>query len=219
MEEQKDYRVNFFKPTTPFTRTNRNLVITLVLIWAIAVFGFQTLLRILEKPTPEKALITFERVWGNVESGVASTEEKIEFANSVLMVLGKSTLAWKPEKRAVLDNALSWAVYDLMSGDSLRSTFITEIGKIEELDTALTDLKDPAYINAKTSIIKRVAPLLNLTNYSLKAKLLPLEIKYMNLHLPELPTNPEELKKLKPEDYVYYRFNHLEEFKKENGLQ
>ena len=60
MEEQKDYRISFFKPTTPFSKTNRNLVITLVLIWAIAVFGFQILLRVMEKPTPEKTLITFD---------------------------------------------------------------------------------------------------------------------------------------------------------------
>lgn len=177
MEEQKDYRISFFKPTTPFSRTNRNLVIILVLIWAICVFGFQILLRVMEKPTPEKALITFEKVWGNVKAETASTEEKIEFANSVLMVLGKSSLAWKPEKRAVLDNALSWVVYDLMSGDSLRSTFITEVANLEKQYSELEDLKDPNWINAKASVINRVAPMLGLEAYSLQAKLLPLEIK------------------------------------------
>ncbi|MBU4486756.1 MAG: hypothetical protein KKD38_07480, partial [Candidatus Delongbacteria bacterium] len=162
MEEQKDYRISFFKPTTPFSRTNRNLVIVLVLVWAVAVFGFQILLRVLEKPTQEKTLITFEKVWGNVKAGNASQNEKIEFANSVLMVLGKTTLAAKPEKRAVLDNALSWVVYDLMSGDSLRSTFITEIENFEKQKADLAYLKDPLYINAKASIINRVAPLLGL---------------------------------------------------------
>ena len=181
MEEQKDYRISFFKPTTPFSKTNRNLVITLVLIWAIAVFGFQILLRVMEKPTPEKTLITFEKVWGNIENGSASTEEKIEFANSVLMVLGKSTLAWKPEKRAVLDNALSWAVYDLMSGDSLRSTFITEVADIEKQYAELTDLQDPNYLSAKVGIINKVAPILGLEVYSLKAKLLPLELRSADL--------------------------------------
>jgi putative solute:sodium symporter small subunit len=181
VEEQKDYRISFFKPTTPFSKTNRNLVIVLVLIWAIAVFGFQILLRVMEKPTPEKALVTFEKVWGNVKAETASTEEKIEFANSVLMVLGKSSLAWKPEKRAVLDNALSWVVYDLMSGDSLRSTFITEVANIEKQYSELTDLKDVDYLNAKASIIKRVAPMLNLKEYELKAQLLPLELRSAGL--------------------------------------
>lgn len=132
----------------------------------------------MEKPTPEKALITFEKVWGNVKDGSAVESEKIEFANSVLMVLGKSTLAAKPEKRAVLDNALSWVVYDLMSGDSLRSTFITEIENFEKQKANENlDLKDVNYLNAKTSIINRVAPLLGIETYSLKAKLLPHELK------------------------------------------
>ncbi len=200
MEEQKDYRISFFKPTTPFSKTNRNLVILLVSIWAVAVFGFQILLRVMEEPTPEKALITFEKVWGNVKAETASTEEKIEFANSVLMVLGKSTLAWKPEKRAVLDNALSWVVYDLMSGDSLRSTFITEVANIEKQYAELTDLKDPAQLRplneAKVSIIKRVAPLLGIDlrktfkrddkhEYSdfgfLRVRLIPLELRSAGL--------------------------------------
>ena len=185
MEEKKDYRISFFKPTTPFSKTNRNLVLILVSIWAIAVFGFQILLRVMEEPTPEAALITFEKVWGNVKAETASTEEKVEFANSVLMVLGKSTLAWKPEKRAILDNALSWVVYDLMSGDSLRSTFITEVAGIEKQYAELTDLKDPKqqlpWNEAKASIIQRVAPMLGLEIYSLKAKLLPLELRAASL--------------------------------------
>jgi len=177
VEDQKDYRISFFKPTTPFSRTNRNLVIVLVLIWAIGVFGFQILLRIMEKPTPEKTLTVFENVWGGIQSGSASQDEKIEFANSLLMVLGKTTLTAKPDKRAVLDNALSWIVYDLMSGDSLRSSFITEMSDFEKQKAELSDLQDPDYIKAKTSIINRVAPMLGLEAYELKAKLLPHELK------------------------------------------
>lgn len=182
MEEQKDYRISFFKPTTPFSKMNRNLVIVLVLIWAFGVFGFQILLRVMEKPTPEKTLITFEEVWGNVEAGTATEEEKVKFANSVLMVLGKSSLAWKPERRAVLDNALSWVVYDLMSADSLRHTFIDKVAGIEarRADESL-DLKDPNYINAKVEIIEIVAPILGIENYSLKAKLIPLELRSADL--------------------------------------
>ena len=90
--EEKDYRMSFFKPTTAFSRTNRNLVLTLIIIWAIAIFGFHILLRVIEKPTPEPSLkAVFEKVWNNVQSGNATVEEKIEFAGSVLSVLGKST--------------------------------------------------------------------------------------------------------------------------------
>jgi putative solute:sodium symporter small subunit len=187
MEEKKDYRISFFKPTTEFSRINRNIVIVLILIWGISVFGFQILLRIMEKPTPEKALVNFERVWENVKSGNASTDEKIVFADCILAVLGKSSLAAKPENRTVLNNALSWSVYDLMSGDSLRSDFIAEISTFEKKRTELADLRDPLYVNAKASIIAKTAPLLGLEEHSLKAKLLPLEIKSSGMEnfLPE----------------------------------
>jgi len=177
VEEQKDYRISFFKPTTEFSKINRNLVIVLILIWGISVFGFQILLRIMEKPTPEKTLVTFERVWENVKAGNASTEEKVEFADCVLSVLGKSTLAAKPDKKAALNNALSWVVYDLMANDSLRSNFIGEISSFEKRRSELSDLKDPEYVSAKAEIINKVAPILNLEDYSLKAKLIPLELR------------------------------------------
>lgn len=44
-DSSNDYRISFFKPTTPQARTNRNMVVWLVLIWFIAIFGFQTMLR------------------------------------------------------------------------------------------------------------------------------------------------------------------------------
>ena len=191
MEEKKDYRISFFKPTTEFSKINRNLVVALILIWGISVFGFQILLRIMEKPTPEKALVTFESVWGNVGSGSASKEEKIQFADCILSVLGKSVLSAKPGNRAVLDNALSWVIYDMMP-DSLKNDLAAEVASLEKQRSELTDLRDPAYINAKASIIAKTAPLLGLEEYSLKAKLLPLEIKSSEMDS-FLPENKEKL--------------------------
>jgi putative solute:sodium symporter small subunit len=192
MEEKKDYRISFFKPTTEFSRINRNIVIVLILIWGISVFGFQILLRVMEKPTPEKALVTFEKVWGGVKSGNASTEEKVQFADAILAVLGKSIIAAKPANKAVLNNALSWVIYDLMSEDSLRGNFISEISAFEKKRSELTDLRDPVYVNAKASIIAKTAPLLGLEEHSLKAKLLPLEIKSSGMEN-FLPENKEKL--------------------------
>ena len=57
----KNYHISFFKPTTPQAIANRNMVIWLVLIWFIAIFGFQILLRVLERPTPEPSYIVLER--------------------------------------------------------------------------------------------------------------------------------------------------------------
>ena len=115
MEKKNDYRISFFKPTTAFSKINRNLVIVLVIIWAVAIFGFQILLKVVEKPTPESSLFTFEEVWSNVKDGNASLDEKIKFADAVLSVLGKSTILAKPQKKATLNNAFSWIVYDMIA--------------------------------------------------------------------------------------------------------
>ena len=95
MEKRKDYKISFFKPTTAFSKTNRNLVIVLVVIWAVAIFGFQVLLRVMEEPTKEAALITFEKVWDNVNKGIASEDEKIEF-DSIIEILPLKCLTFIP---------------------------------------------------------------------------------------------------------------------------
>jgi len=170
--EKKDYNMSFFKPTTAFSRTNRNLVITLVLIWAIAIFGFQVLLRVVQKPTPEPALAIFEKAWSNIENGNPTTEDKIDFASSVLSVLGKSTLVSTPKKQMVLINAISWVVYDL-TPDIEKEGLIVSVDGFNAIRGNISSLDDEEYLIAKNNIISKVAPLINEKEYSLKAKLLP----------------------------------------------
>ncbi len=67
-EKNNSYHISFFKPTTEQAKANRNMVVWLICVWAVAIFGFQILLRIIEKPTPEAAFITFAEVWENVKS-------------------------------------------------------------------------------------------------------------------------------------------------------
>ena len=74
-ESPNGYHISFFKPTTPQALANRNMVLWLVSIWVIAIFGFQILLRILEKPTPEPAYVSFQTVWANVENGSFTNDE------------------------------------------------------------------------------------------------------------------------------------------------
>ncbi len=176
VKKEKDYRISFFKPTTEFSRKNRNLVLILVSIWAVAIFGFQILLRVMQKPTPEKSLITFEEVWDNVEMGKASDGEKIKFANSVLSVLGKSILLSAPEKKEVLSNAFSWVVYDLVN-DADKGMLQKEITMFEKKKKSILTLNDKEYIAAKDKIIGEIAPVLKLNKNSLKAKLIPLELR------------------------------------------
>ena len=102
--ENMDYRVNLFAPKTGHAKANSKIIITMVLVWAVAVFGFQFLLKALEKPTKEKSLIAFEQVWENAAAGTATSLEKQTIAKSILAVLGKSV---KNEDRAILVKVLT----------------------------------------------------------------------------------------------------------------
>ena len=72
MTDHEKYNVNFFKPLTDHARANKKIIITLAVIWAVAVFGFQILLILLNQPTPEKNFTTFESIWPAV---VENTDE------------------------------------------------------------------------------------------------------------------------------------------------
>ncbi len=74
--QTNNYDISFFKPTTPIAKFNINITISLVTIWAIAIFRFQLILKIIEKPTPEVAYTEFEKVWDKVSEGSASADEE-----------------------------------------------------------------------------------------------------------------------------------------------
>ena len=204
---EKDYRISFFKPTTAFSKTNRNLVIVLVLIWAVAIFGFQILLRVMEKPTPESSLLKFEKVWDaknnslklTLNDSTAIIREKQEFASSVLSVLGKSSF-YTDKKKPVLNNAFSWVVYDLVPLEE-KAAFKTEIAEFEKMKKNITSLTDSKYINAKKSIITKIEPLLNLKGEEFginKMNLIPLELRAdaMEMFLPENKKQIHDIMKL-----------------------
>ena len=73
MSESQEYNVNFFKPATKHTRANMWLVVTLVLVWAVGVFGFQFLLIGMNEPTPEESYTQFQKVWPAVVAGTDTT--------------------------------------------------------------------------------------------------------------------------------------------------
>ena len=123
-----EYHISFFKPTTPQAVANRNMVVLFVLIWFVAIFGFQILLKILEKPTPEPSYVIFEKVWEGVKSGGAGESEIQEFGQSTLSVVGKVMIT--PAERATLDNALSWTIFQLAE-DSLRAGLTEKIRNFE----------------------------------------------------------------------------------------
>lgn len=127
MTEKQDYNVNFFKPLSDHARANKKTIISLFVIWAVCVFGFQILLAVLNKPTPEKSFTQFESLWSDVvENAETSIENKQQFSRVVLSVLGKN-IAVKDDHKTVLKKALSWSVYSMLS-DSAKPALHSEPG-------------------------------------------------------------------------------------------
>jgi len=173
MDEKNNYHISFFKPTTERAKYNRNLVIWLIGIWAVAIFGFHFLLRVIEKPTPEPQLITFNKVWNNVKTENATNEEIAQFAQTTLHVAGKIFI--KSEDRAALDNGISWATMQL--ADSAQKKAISKALQNFESVTANTQaLTDENYISAKIELGALAASILNIDPQNVLAKILPLEL-------------------------------------------
>jgi putative solute:sodium symporter small subunit len=167
------YHISFFKPTTPQALSNRNMVIWFVLIWFIAIFGFQILLRIMEKPTPENSYISFEQVWDEVKNKNASESELQTFGQSLLSVLGK--VAISAEERAVLDKALSSTLYQL-TPDSMRGNLVSEIRAFEQLKASITSLSNETYIQKKIELAIELPPVLGLPLSDVRSAILPFEL-------------------------------------------
>ena len=166
---QNDYHVSFFKPVTEKARRNRNMVIWLVVIWATAVFGFQILLRIVEKPVPEPAYTSFLSVWDNVESGDYESSDLKVFANSVLGVLGKVYV--KPLYKDALYNAFNWSVFQLAKEDAEKLGLL--ISNFRELSENSSNITDPDYVNAKNALEYEVSVMLGVGDNDPKRLVIP----------------------------------------------
>lgn len=166
--ERKDYHISFFRPTTRLAKFNRNLSITLVLIWAICIYGFQVVLRVLEEPTPEQAYLNFEQVWPNVKTNNANEQEKQQFIVSALSVLGKVTV--QPADREVLNNAVAKYYYELLPGEQ----YDAFQGKMTSFKAS--QLGEEDYITNKKALSADASRVIDVPSYSLEAKLIPLEL-------------------------------------------
>ncbi len=112
MEKTAELKVNFFKPITEHARANMKLILTLAIIWAVAVFGFQVLLIMVNKPVPEANYEKFERVWPDLNSPQA----KQELASVTLAVLGKN-VALQPNHKELLQVTVSKLVLQLLPAE------------------------------------------------------------------------------------------------------
>ncbi len=113
MENGSQYDINFFTPHTPFLKEATRLVTIGIVIWFVAVYGFHILLRVIETPTPEKAYLTYEKIYPKLSQGTATIEEQKEMANIYLGLIGKSVALQKSE---ALKNAFTASVYSILAG-------------------------------------------------------------------------------------------------------
>jgi putative solute:sodium symporter small subunit len=169
-QSTNDYHISFFKPTTKQALANRNMVVWLVLIWFIAIFGFQFLLKVLEKPTPQPAYTVYTESWQEIQDGTAGEADLQAFGKAVLSVLGKINIA--PAEKEMLDNALSWSVYQL-APDAQRPVIQQKISEFESLRASIKSISDPGYVDAKNALSNTISPLLALSRNDIRATILP----------------------------------------------
>lgn len=169
----EEYRISFFNPTTQQARRNRNLIIQLFIIWAVAIFGFQILLKILSKPVPEEALVRFIPAWEKIESGNAVSNDYQVAGQSMVQVTGKLTLG--PDEYDALKDGIGWTLSILLPDDEL-AYLQKEVQLLTRLREEITSLMDERYLETKESIISRAAPALDIGEGTLLAQLLPLAL-------------------------------------------
>ena len=122
MTNHDEHQTNFFKPRSDHARASRNLIFTLALIWAVAVFGFHFILIVSVSPTPEKTLGDFNSVWPQIiEEESPAIETKRTFSKTLLMVLGKNIVV-NDDHKAVLKESLTWVVTSMLA-DSVQPEF------------------------------------------------------------------------------------------------
>ncbi len=158
----EDYNISFFKPKSEFSRKNRNLVLTLVIIWAVSVFGFQILLKIIEKPVPEPALVEFNEIKTNVFTNLATPYEKQILLKSLISVANKNTLN-KTVEKPIIEKAINWAVYSLVTDKNAVSN---NIQNIQNLKTEALNISDFVKYKEERLRIKELEKQLVAENHS-----------------------------------------------------
>lgn len=166
--EEKDYNISFFKPTTPLAKFNRNLILTLFTVWAVAIFGFQILLKVVETPTPEKAYKNYELVWDNVKAGNSNDADKQVFIKSALSVLGKITV--DPTDRLYLSNSVNKLTLELVPANE-KSSFTSKLKTFSKMA-----FDDADYQNTKNELSISSAKYIGVNANTIEAKLIPFEL-------------------------------------------
>ena len=174
MENLSDgYHISFFKPTTATARYNRNIVVLLTSIWFVSIFGFQILLKVIEKPTPEAGFISFENAWRNIQSGTKDEQDLKDLASSALSVLGKIDIT--PEAKSALDNLFNWSVFQLHP-ETIRPQLMKDIQQFKEVESRILTIKDEEYVKLKNILSNNIGSVLGLKSDDVRRSLIPFEL-------------------------------------------
>jgi len=192
MQPKTDYHFNLFHPYTEHGRKIRNLILTMLTIWAICVFGFQILLKIVEKPTPESSLTRFEVAYDNLMNGNRDQSTLRDFLHSQVLTAGK--IAIKPADREVLSAGINLGIRMLMP-DSVLAPILEKLTELAAMKERLSKSEDQAYLDLKTGISRvqseamtLIAPYSGFTAGGLEAEIL---IFYLATTAPGGLTSPE----------------------------
>lgn len=135
MEVSDKYDINFFTPHTPFLKDATKLIWIGITVWFFATYGFQTLLKVIEEPTPEAGYLVYEKVYPKLTQGTATPEELVSIGNVYLGLVGKSIAL---QKNAALKNAFTATVQAILPADQkdTLTTTASEAATNKKVDTA-----------------------------------------------------------------------------------
>lgn len=202
----KDYSFSLFKPGSEYNKRNRNLILSLLSIWVVAIFGFQLLLLVLQKPTPEDTLLKFETVLEPVTSGNANEVEMSVYVNSLIAVAGKSSV--NAESKLLLNKAITTAVFSMIS-DSNRNLLSFYVKELHATREKLVKASDSEYIRLQEQMKGTKASINAIANEStgkdpsnLKESILPYCLNPVSAKLTD-----DELKALNADMKLYLTHN------------
>jgi len=181
MENEKLYHISLFKPTTERARANRNMVLWLVSIWFVAVFGFQIVLRIIEKPVPEENLVRFRTAWTNYQAGNISPEDYSAIAHAGLNVIGKNNLT--TGEMESMKTAVSWSLYNVIPSE-MREELVGDIGEFEVISAGTDNISDEKYLQQKNKLTEKYSDFLGIDAGDIRKSLFPLALRSENISNP-----------------------------------
>lgn len=158
-----DYNINIFKPKTTYTKINSSIILITIVIWAAAVFGFQFLLKALEKPVPEKNYITFTENWKKIQDKKITIRETQDLLKTIINLSGKSAEA---RSNKTIDKFVTVMIYQILPEN-----------KKEDFINLTNDLESK---NAENMKMDYVLQALNIQKNDITASLIPYNLINLN---------------------------------------